>query len=137
MEVQVPAFRFIPSPLAVYNDSARSESNFTKTRPDIAPIPSREFNFVGYHYNTIAHKVFPTEKLIKTIQAVGAQFLRSDPNSAQQWASLLGLLSSTEKLVPLGRMHLRELQYCLKSQSTVVAYVNKQGGTISRSLCKC
>ena len=79
-------------------------------------IPFQEFNFVGYHYNTIAHKVFPTEKRIKTIQDVGAQFLRSDPNSAQQWASLLGLLSSTEKLVPLGRMHLREIQYCLKSQ---------------------
>ena len=41
MEVQVPAFRFIPSPLAVYDDSARGESNFTKTRPDIAPISGR------------------------------------------------------------------------------------------------
>ena len=41
MEVQVPAFRFIPSPLALYDDSARSENKFTKAQPDIAPISGR------------------------------------------------------------------------------------------------
>ena len=38
MEVQVPVVRVILSPMAAYDDSARSESNFTKARPDIAPI---------------------------------------------------------------------------------------------------
>ena len=69
-------------------------------------------------YNTIAHKVFPTEKRIKTIQDVGAQF--SDPNSAQQSASLLGLLSMDQDLTELVQLTpsvVNSLRWWMESQN--------------------
>ena len=78
--------------------------------------PTKDFEYVGYRHKTGIHKVFPTEKRIRDIQEKGKQFLKMNPNTAQDWMSMLGLLTSAEKVVPMGRLHLRELQYCLKSQ---------------------
>ena len=67
--------------------------------------------------SVLKNKVYPTEKRMQAIQIMGQRFLREDQNSVHAWCpwtSLLGLLSSTEKLVPLRRLHMRELQNCLK-----------------------
>ena len=42
-------------------------------------------------------------------------FLGGQPQFAGLWQSLLGLLASTEKLVPLGRLHMRSLQFHLRA----------------------
>ena len=71
--------------------------------------PTKDFEYVGYRYKTGIYKVFPTEKRIRDIQEKGKQFLKMNPNTAQDWMSMLGLLTSAEKVVPMGRLHLREL----------------------------
>ena len=43
-------------------------------------------------------------------------FLTSPCQPAYLWLSLLGLLSATEKLVPLGRLYMRPIQISLRSQ---------------------
>ena len=79
-------------------------------------VPKQDFNFVGYRYHTVSHKVYPTKERIKKIKQRISTFLATDPNKARTWLSLMGLLSVTEKLVPLGRLHVREIQFCLASQ---------------------
>ena len=70
--------------------------------------PSQDFNFVGYRYMTNIHKVFPTEKRISNIKTMTSTFLEQDPNTAHNWSCLLGLLSATEKLVPMGRLKMSQ-----------------------------
>ena len=50
--------------------------------------PTKDFEYVGYRYKTGINKVFPKEKRIRDIQ--GKQFLEMNPNTAQDWMSMLG-----------------------------------------------
>ena len=56
----------------------------------------------------------PSPDRIVKIRSLIAKFLTQPGRPASQWASLLGLLSSSEKLVPLGRLHMRSLQFTQK-----------------------
>ena len=76
--------------------------------------PTRDFICVGYQYKTQINRVYPTQKRIEQIQQQATLFLNSQALPARQWLSLTGLLTATEKLVPMGRTHMRDLQYCLK-----------------------
>jgi hypothetical protein len=77
-------------------------------------IPSQEFDYVGYHYNLIIALVTPTQSRIEKILNLLELFLSTPSQTARQWMSLIGLLSSTEKQVPMGRLHLRQIQWHLK-----------------------
>ena len=46
-------------------------------------------------------------------QALICSFLLSQGGCAHTWQILLGLFASTEKMVPLGRLHTREAQHCI------------------------
>ena len=46
-------------------------------------------------------------------QALVCSFLQSQGGCAHTWQILLGLFASTEKMVPLGRLHRREAQRCI------------------------
>ena len=78
--------------------------------------PTRDLIFVGYQYRTQINRVYPTQKRIEQIQQKATLFLNSQALPAREWLSLTGLLTATEKLVPMGRTHMRDLQYCLKRQ---------------------
>ena len=78
--------------------------------------PTRDFIVVGYQYITQINRVYPTQKRIEQIQQKATLFLNSQALPARQWLSLTGLLTATEKLVTMGRTHMRDLQYCLKRQ---------------------
>ena len=78
--------------------------------------PTRDFIFVGYQYRTQINRVYPTQKRIEQIQQKVTVFLNAQALPARQWLSITGLLTATEKLVPMGRTHMRDLQYCLKRQ---------------------
>ena len=80
-----------------------------------ALYPQQEFVFLGYQFQTISASVCPTEARISKLFAVLDSFLEGPPQPASQWQSLLGLLAATEKLVPLGRLHMRRIQFHLKS----------------------
>ena len=79
-------------------------------------LTPRDFIFVGYQYKTQINRVYPTQKRIEQIQQKATLFLNSQALPARQWLSLTGLLTATEKLVPMGKTHMRDLQYCLKRQ---------------------
>ena len=79
-------------------------------------LPSRDFVFVGYRYLTVPGIVLPSEERIAKIKNLASSFLLDPVRPAWLMQSFLGLLSSTEKLVPLGRLHMRELQWDLRSQ---------------------
>ena len=66
--------------------------------------------FIGFRFNTIHHRVFIPQKRLDKLVPVLQRFLVSTHQTALQWESLLGLLVSTEKVVPLGRCHMRGLQ---------------------------
>ena len=78
--------------------------------------PAQSFVFVGYQFHTDKAVVTPSQDRVQKIRVRAAPFLQGGPQTARRWQSLLGLLSSTEKLVPMGRVHMRELQFDLKSQ---------------------
>ena len=79
-------------------------------------VPSQDFVFVGYRYKTKLGMVYPTNERILKLRPLLALFLDKPTQTAQLWQSLLGLLAATEKLVPFGRLHMRELQADLRSQ---------------------
>jgi len=72
--------------------------------------PKQIFDFVGVHFNLVKGLVFPThENLVKVCQRAQS-FSGLHQASAHQWQSLIGVLGSQDKLVPLGRIHVRPLQ---------------------------
>lgn len=76
-------------------------------------IPSQNFIFLGEHYRTDLGLVFPTEiKFLSLCQFI--QFSLKEPFlTARQFSQLLGLLNSLADVVPLGRLHIRPIQYYL------------------------
>lgn len=85
--------------------------NFTKS--DL--VPSQEFVFLGYQYDLQRFLVHPTPERFYKIQDLAERFLDQDGATAHDFSILLGVLSSTEKMVPMGRLFSREIQFCLKA----------------------
>ena len=79
-------------------------------------VPTQNIDFLGYQLNFLEGKVFPTGARWEKIQAWIPPFLQRASLPAIKWQELIGLLTSTEKMVPLGRLHMRELQWNLASQ---------------------
>lgn len=81
-------------------------------------IPKREFIFLGYQFNTVTMEVKPPQVKLEKMEKLVHRFLTTQPLQAILWQSLLGTLSDLVPLVHLGKIHTRDLQYCLKSQWT-------------------
>ena len=67
--------------------------------------PTQVFSFVGYEYHLDSALVKPTQE---------RWFKLQDVLTARCLMSLIGLLASTEKMVPEGRLHMRPFQFHLK-----------------------
>jgi hypothetical protein len=79
------------------------------------PIPTQTPVFVGIYWDLTQGKMFPTKERFLNIQSRCLHLLNSkNPQHAQYWLSLLGLMTSTEKLVPWGRLWMRPLQFTMK-----------------------
>lgn len=75
--------------------------------------PSQVFEFLGYRFNLATGMVFPTEKRFQKILNLILSLLE-DPNASPRvLMRVLGLLESTARLVPLGRLHMRPIQRAL------------------------
>ena len=79
-------------------------------------ISLQVFVFVGYRYVTQLGVVLPPDDRLKKIRTMASWFWRDRVLPAYLWLSLLGLMSSSEKLIPMGRLHMRQLQLDLRSQ---------------------
>ena len=78
-------------------------------------IPSQNFDFVGYHYSLDTALVRPTQDRWTKLQEAFNRLANKRTTSARNLMSLIGLLASTEKTVPLGRIHMRPFQWHLRN----------------------
>ena len=93
--------------------------------------PKQIFKFVGYKYDLSHGLVLPTQNRWESILQKLESIL-SKP-SCRKFMSLIGLLTATVKQVPLGRLHMRPIQWHLKRHWRVPESLEKEI-PVSRSL---
>ena len=76
--------------------------------------PTRVFSFVGYEYHLDSALVKPTQERWLKLQDLILLLKSKRVLTARCLMSLIGLLASTEKMVPEGRLHMRPFQFNLK-----------------------
>ena len=77
--------------------------------------PKQVFDFVGYQFNLRAGQLRPTPDWWQNLQDKILEILSLPTCPVQQFMSLIGLLTATEKQVHLGRLHMRPIQWHLKN----------------------
>ena len=77
-------------------------------------IPRQVFTFLGQVFDLSKGVCYPTEARFLSIQEAIHPLLNNTSTTPRQVMHLLGLLASTEKLVPQGRLHMRHLQFQLR-----------------------
>ena len=73
--------------------------------------PAQKIDFLGYHFNLQQGKVFPTEKKLKILQKSIQDMEVSSQTTPRLLMSLIGVLASPEKTIPMGRLHMRPLPW--------------------------
>ena len=76
--------------------------------------PTQVFSFVGYEYHLDSALVRPTHERWLKLQDLILRLKSKRVLTARCMMSLIGLLASTEKMVPEGRLHMRPFQFHLK-----------------------
>ena len=78
-------------------------------------IPTQEIEFLGYKFDLRVGLVFPTQSKIDRLLEKTVSMLESPQTSPRKLMSLIGSMASMEKTIPLGRLHMRPLQWYLKT----------------------
>ena len=76
--------------------------------------PTQVFSFVGYEYHLNSALLKPTQEIWPKLQALILRITIQSALTARHLMSLIGLLASTKKMVPEGRLHMRPFQWHLK-----------------------
>ena len=76
--------------------------------------PSQVFLFVGYEYHLDSALVRPTQERRLKLQDLILRLKSKHVLTARCLMSLIGLLASSEKMVPEGRLHMRPFQFHLQ-----------------------
>ena len=79
-------------------------------------IPCQEFTFVGMTFHTVLKIVRIPEARVLALLSLVRAFSKRRYLSAREFLSLLGVLNAAADFVPLGRLHMRPLQFVLLSQ---------------------
>ena len=88
-------------------------------------VPKQVFNVVGYQFDLKEGRVRPTEERWQTLTDKIRSILSDPVCPVQQFMSLIGLLTATEKQVHLGRLHMRPIQWHLKNNWKVPESLEK------------
>ena len=88
--------------------------------------PKQVFEFVGYKYDLSHGLVKPTKNRWESILQKVAAILANPTCRVRKFMSLIGLLTTTEKQVPLGRLHMRPVQWHLKRHWRVPESLEKE-----------
>ena len=88
-------------------------------------IPTQVFSFVGYKYHLNSALVKPIQERWQKLQALTLRITNQSALTARHLMSLIGLLASTEKMVPEGRLHMRPFQWHLKENWTFPQSLDK------------
>ena len=76
-------------------------------------------NYVGVLYNLSVGRAFPPPERIQKIKEKVLFVLKRSQTPASVWLSLIGLVNSVADQIPFGRLHIRPLQFYLKSNWTM------------------
>ena len=76
-------------------------------------VPAQDFVFLGEHYRTDIGLILPPEEKFLALRQKISLFLSYQTVTARQFSQLLGLLNSLADVIPLGRLHIRPLQFYL------------------------
>ena len=79
--------------------------------------PKQVFNFVCYQFDLKDGKVRPTAERWQTLTDKIRSILSDPVCPVRQFMSLIGLLTTTEKQVHLGRLHMRPIQWHSKQNN--------------------
>ena len=88
-------------------------------------VPQQVFNFVGYQFDLREGRVRPTQDRWQTLQTKIKALMAGPVCPVWKLISLIGLLTSTEKRVHLGRLHMRPIQWHLKNHWRVLESLEK------------
>ena len=88
--------------------------------------PKQIFEFIGYKYDLSQGLVLPTQNHWETILKKLKSILSKPSCRVRKFMSLIGLLTATEKQVPLGRLHMRPIQWHLKRHWRVPESLEKE-----------
>ena len=88
-------------------------------------VPMQEFDFLGYHYNLATARVCPTTDRRQKLNACLLPLLTASQVPVRTFMSVIGLLASTEKLVPQGKLQMRPFQWHLKRYWKTPESLNK------------
>ena len=88
-------------------------------------VPKQVFNFVGYQFDLKEGRVKPTPERWQTLTDKIQSILSGLVCPVQQFMSLIGLFTETEKQVHLGRLHMRPIQWHLKNNWRVPESLEK------------
>ena len=88
--------------------------------------PKQTFEFVGYKYDLSQGLVLPTQNRWESILQKLESILSKPSCRVRELMSLIGLLTATEKQVPLGRLHMRPIQWHLKQHWRVPESLEKE-----------
>ena len=78
--------------------------------------PTQDFIYIGVRFLTELGLMTPPDDRIEKILKMIPILIDEDPAPAKLWLSLIGLMGSAERQIPLARLYLRPLQICLHSQ---------------------
>ena len=87
--------------------------------------PKQVFNFVGYQFDLESGCVRPTPDRWQSLQEKILELISLPACSVREFMSLIGLLTATEKQVHLGRLHMRPIQWHLKSNWRIPELLEK------------
>ena len=88
--------------------------------------PKQIFEFVGYKYDLSQGLVLPTQNRWESLLQKLESILSKPSCRVRELMSLIGLLTATEKQVPLGRLHMRPIQWHLKRHWRVPESLEKE-----------
>ena len=88
--------------------------------------PKQIFEFVGYKYDLYQGLVQLTQNRWESILQKLESILSKTSCRVRKFMSLIGLLTATEKQVPLGRLHMRPIQWHLKRHWRVPESLEKE-----------
>ena len=78
-------------------------------------VPTQRLTHIGVEYHLDEGLMFPPMERVLKIESKVSPLLSVRVVTAYFWLSLLGLMSSATDAIPLGRLHLRPLQFYLLS----------------------
>ena len=77
--------------------------------------PTQKIDFLGYHFDLIQGKVFPTENKLKILEKSVQDMEIASQTTPRLLMSLICVLASLEKTIPMGQLHMRPFQWYLKT----------------------